>query len=243
MMNFDPMLMPLLHTFSEAMRHRGFSHSQDLSHPSQTGPYGVIRRFRRDADSPFPLMQIGPGIFAANESSQYEWKTYKDQVIDGVRALLTAYPTQFGFSILPIHLELRYVDVFDKAILGSGALLRFTETGTSLGLGLPKVLDKPDTFWGDAAGRMLFQRNVRGRKDTIFAIDIASGHNTDTKQDVIQLFSRVTTTGAGVPRLKTHGRFIRDVGDWLEQAHNLTSPFFKEFVLPGVMEKFKVPVQ
>jgi uncharacterized protein (TIGR04255 family) len=80
-MNFDPMLIPLLQKFSVAMENSGFSHKQDFAHPAQTTPYGVVRRFYKNDESPFPIVQIGAGIFATNESTQYEWRTFKAQVL------------------------------------------------------------------------------------------------------------------------------------------------------------------
>jgi uncharacterized protein (TIGR04255 family) len=235
---YDPMLIPLLHQFSEAMSAAGYPHSVDLSVPMQTGPYGVLRRYMKTADSAFPLMQVGPGIFAANESAAYVWRTYKAQVIAGLKALFASYPSNFGFSILPVHLELRYVDAFDKATVGTSELFRFIESGTCLDFKFPSVLDKRE-FWADTTGRLFLQRNVRGEKETIFTMDLASAHRTETKQNIIQLISRVLTVGVGIPRRKSSDAFIKDVSEWLEMAHGLTSPFFKEFISPSILEKFK----
>jgi uncharacterized protein (TIGR04255 family) len=239
MLNFDPMLFPVLHRFTQAMDTAGYSHAYDLSHPQSVGPYGVVRRYRKKADLPFPLMQIGPGIFATNESAKYKWPTFKAQILGGVKALLRCYPTDFGCSLVPTYLELRYVDIFDKTTVGSSSLVRFTETGTSLGLRLPNALHKPDTFWGDAGGRVVLNRSLRGRKDTQFSFDLGSASNADTKAELIQMVSKVSSTGLGVPRLTSHGEFIRNLANWLDHAHSVTSPFFREFISPQVMAKFQ----
>jgi len=65
----DPGLVPLVDRFSKRMKQIGFSYQRDMSHPLQTGPHGVARRFSKSADLPFPLQQIGPGIFASNEDA------------------------------------------------------------------------------------------------------------------------------------------------------------------------------
>jgi uncharacterized protein (TIGR04255 family) len=240
-MPFDPLIMPLLASFSSAMERTGFSSIQDITHPQQTGPHGVARRFRKSAETPFPLMQIGPGIFAANESAQYTWKSYKQQVMDGAKALFASYPASLGFPLHPIYLELRYVDVFDKAVLGHTSLFDFIEKATLLRFKLPNELINPKLFWGDATGRFAFQRALRGRKDTNFTIDIVPGQINDIKKDVIQLTSKVMSSGVGVPVVSNTRAFLAQLGAWLEFAHSVTSPFFKEFILADIKRKFTLP--
>lgn len=190
---FDPMLFPLLYNFTSAMEREGFSHIEEMAHPQQTGPFGVVRRFRRAAEKLFPIMQVGVGIFATNESSEYEWNTFKAQVLNGLKLLLSSYPTQFGTKIAPAYLELRYVDAFDKATLGSNSFFSFTETGTSLNLPMPALLEKPELFWGDATGRFLISRNLRGNKKSQFLMELGSGQNATTKEDLVQVVSKVVS--------------------------------------------------
>jgi uncharacterized protein (TIGR04255 family) len=98
------------------MKKIGFGTTKDMSHPLQTGPHGVVRRFYKAADKPFPIMQIGSGIFASNESSEYEWRSFKSQVTRGLRTLLKVYPKLDFFTLRPSHLELRYVDIFGTSL-------------------------------------------------------------------------------------------------------------------------------
>jgi uncharacterized protein (TIGR04255 family) len=114
----DPGLVPLLNGFTNRIKKAGYTVYNDMSPPSQTGAYGVARRFYLSADKPFPIMQIGPGIFASNASSLYEWKSFKAQINQGLRQLLKSYPQLGFFSFAPNYLELRYIDVFDKSLLG-----------------------------------------------------------------------------------------------------------------------------
>jgi uncharacterized protein (TIGR04255 family) len=237
--HFDPLLMPLLPMFSQEMEKKKFFHSTDIVHPQQVGPYGVVRRFYKDPDSPYPIHQIGAGIYAANDSLQYEWKAFRAQVLVGVKALLDSYPTKFGYPLLPNHLELRYIDIFDKANLGSTSLFKFTETGTSLRFKAPTFLDDSKKFWGDATGNLLFQKDLRDRKGSVFVVNVASGKRADSNDNLIQVLSKVASSTPGVPVLKNHRTFIKDVGNWLDFAHNILSPFFKEFIPAEVIAKFK----
>jgi hypothetical protein len=102
---------------------------------------------------------------------------------------------------------------------------------------LPKILMDGGRFSGDATGRLLVSRPLKGRKDSQFVMDIAAGKR-DGAEDVVRLETKVTTEGAGVPTLKSHSKFIKDVDDWAEFAHGVTSPFFKGFLVPEVMQMF-----
>src|SRR5688572_1001001 len=93
----DPGLAPLLDSFTANMKKAGYGFTRDMSPATQTGAYGVARRYFLGADKPFPIMQIGPGIFATNASSLYDWKSYKAQVIQGVRAVFKSYPQLKSF--------------------------------------------------------------------------------------------------------------------------------------------------
>jgi uncharacterized protein (TIGR04255 family) len=170
----DPGLLPLLERFSRDIKKAGFGAIKDMSPPLQTGGYGVVRRFYKDADRPFPIMQIGPGIFATNESSEYDWRTFKAQVNRGLRTLLSAYPKLGFFSMSPNHLELRYIDVFTKSLLGNAAFFHFADHGTSLKFGLPKMLLDRKIVAGKANGRFAFQGELRGWKNSQIILALPS---------------------------------------------------------------------
>src|SRR6266480_3745454 len=64
----DPGIIPLLEAFTSSMKRAKFGFVRDMSSPLQTGPYGVVRRYFRNSETPYPILQIGVGIFAANAS-------------------------------------------------------------------------------------------------------------------------------------------------------------------------------
>src|ERR1044072_977127 len=69
LMKSDPGLLPLLDPFTAGMKKIGFRSFKDIAPPLQTAGYGVARRYFKAAEQTFPIMQIGHGIFASNESS------------------------------------------------------------------------------------------------------------------------------------------------------------------------------
>jgi len=237
-MQSDPGLLPLLDSFSAGVKKQKFSSFKDVAHPMQTGGHGIVRRFYKRDDLPFPVLQIGPGIFASNEGPNYSWPDFKKQTLSAMTIAIASYPKLKFFAFAPISLELKYTDVFTKSILGNAALFHFTQNATSLRFALPEMLNNPEIFSGDAEGRFIFRRSLKGLKNNIFDVDVASAKKNDTRDDVVQMTSRVFCDGAGVPKFTSAKKFVSDVGDWLEFAHGITSPFFRQFILPDIMTKF-----
>ena len=240
LLSYDPMLIPTLQRFTTAVGKLGFPHKTDIVHPSYTGPYGVVRRFFRDAESPFPLLQIGPGIFAANDSAKYRWTDFRSQVINGVKALLAAYPTDLDFPLTPNYLELRYVDVFTKDVIQRKTFFEFASHDTSSAFSVPEFFNDKKKFWGDPLGNIYYQHALRDRKDSFFSYNMGIGKNEQTKEEAIQLMSRVVSSNRGAPTLKTPASFLREIGKWLDFAHDIASPFFQSFVKPELMKKFEM---
>jgi hypothetical protein len=234
----DPGLLPLLDSFSKEMKRIGFPASHDMSPALQTGGYGVVRRFFTDAGRPFPIMQVGPGIFATNDASEYEWEAFKGRVRHGLRALLKSYPHLGFFKLKPRHIELRYINVFDASLLGTTALFEFLDRGTNMRCEVPEMLNDKKIFSGEAGGRFVFVRPLKGWKDSTFTLDIGSG-KSGGKDDIIRLEIKVVSQGQSVPTVKRATTFIPAIEEWLEFAHDITSPFFKHLVRPELMAKFE----
>ena len=135
-----------------------------------------------------------------------------------------------------MHLELRYVDAFDASLVDTVDLAKFLRDATTLKIELPSFFSKIGS--ADTRGRVSFQKEVKGWKATQFIFDIASGLRNPA-EDIVRLETRIITLTAGVPKGRQHPSFLKDLSRWLEFAHGLTSPFFKEFVTAKVMNKFK----
>ena len=52
----DPGLLPALSQFTVEAARLGFGATRDMSRPQETGAYGIIRRFYKSVDKPFPLL-------------------------------------------------------------------------------------------------------------------------------------------------------------------------------------------
>jgi len=233
----DPALLPLLDRFTSAMRKIGFRATKDLAPPSQVAGHSIARRYYKRAELPFPILQIGPGIFASNDGSLYKWDAYKAQTIKGLKALLEAYPKLGVYDLSPNYLELRYIDAFDKSLVGSTSLVDFINGGTRMRIELPPFLADPNCFSGETDGRLLIQRKLVGWTESLFSMDLGSGKSGTT--DIVRMETKIVCRGDGVPKLSTKSAFLNKVDSWLEFAHGVASPYFREFVTDAVMAKFK----
>src|SRR5262245_8926214 len=115
----DPAYWATRDEFTIKARKMGFGTTREMAGPQEVpGGHTVGRRFYIAEGQEFPLLQIGPGIFASNQSAEYEWQGFKKQTLRGLDALLTSYPSLPSISMTPTYLELRYIDAFDASLLG-----------------------------------------------------------------------------------------------------------------------------
>ena len=229
----DPGFFHLIKTFPVRADRLGFP---DQRKAGEQIPYSVVARFYPAPDRNFPLLQIGPGIFAVNQSAEYEWRAFKKQVIAATRALLVSYPVLPNASLAPTRLELRYIDVMNQSLSGATDLVSFINANTTMRIVLPGYLQEKSVFAGEFDGRVLIQRPLKKWKSSIFAADIASGSTSGNT--IVRLESKVITDGKGIPPLRKATPFLKDLDRWLEFARGVTSPFFKDYVTPALMNKF-----
>ena len=114
----DPGYPFVLDAFTSFANKLGFNKIQEF-HGEYTG-FGrsVSRRFYK-AEGDFPLLQLGPGLFAANDSVDYDWQSFKKIVNKGASTVVANYPTLANFSLDIIQLEIRYLDTFEMSLLQS----------------------------------------------------------------------------------------------------------------------------
>ena len=232
----DPGFELLAEDFTETATDQGFLVRKDMS-PTGIGTLGhsVKYRYLRSEDEPFPLWQIGPGIFACNQATEYEWEEFRELVSNGVRALFSSYPKSKTITIHPVYLELRYIDAFNKDLLGHYDLIRFLSGNTSFSLQLSDFLNS-ERFSGETAGLLRVLKTLRDDKDTQFQLEVGTGESNQKRSLVAS--SRVVKHGDPIELGVNIRTKIKTIVQWLDIAHEVTSPFFMDFVSPDLMEKF-----
>lgn len=235
--HIDPGYLLSEETFRVKVAALGFVVAKEMTAPGEVAAgYSIGKRYYQVSEQNFPLLQLGPGIFASNQSTEYNWTGFKEQAMRGIEALINSYPGLGAYSLRPNYVELRYIDAFDSSLVGTIDLVDFLATGTRLEMKVPDLLRDKDVFSDLFQGRLLLQRELKGWKSSQFISDIGSAQRGNEK--IIRLETKVVTTGDGVPTLTAEKSFQNQVEEWLEFAHGLTSPYFKEVVSDKAMDKF-----
>lgn len=231
----DPGYQVLVDGFSEASARQGFPLEKVIAAGFQLSGYNIARRYYRGDDQNFPLWQIGPGIFAANESASYRWGAYRELCLKGARTLIQSYPKMRRFVWTPTLIELRYIDSFGPDLVSRTDLFGFLNTNTNFHVELPSLLKgKLGTL---EAGLVVFQHGVAGMKDTLF--EVRAGDRAAASGKTIVLESKVFTRSDNLRLGSRTEDQVRQIGRWLGRAHSITSAFFKEFINAGLMDKFR----
>ncbi len=238
-MRTDPGYPILCEEFSRAVKKLGFRHTMDMNPQGFGFGYSIDRRFYLSKTQPFPLVQIGHGIFATNESAGYEWTKFRASCLKHLRILINSYPRMTSFSMKPSLIELRYIDVFpaESEKGETRDIFAFLEDDTNLGISRPSLMEGLEPLQSLSGGRIIAEYRVKKTKATIFTLKFDSA-KTDNKK-VIRMESKVRSDGKDVPRLKSKPEFAKDVSVWLERAHSITSPFFEQLIKPELLTKFQ----
>lgn len=233
----DPGYLPCLDSFIPAMKEFGFPEHKRIQPEASfmTPGYSIEYRFYRRADQGFPLIQIGPGLLAVNESSEYVWSEFKQRCLGATNRLLSSYPKLRTHPFLPIGLELRYVDAFKPSPSAGEDFLNFLSRSTNFNLSLPDHLTS-GSYGAAKAGGINLTFPVKGNKDTNFVMVVSTGEVSGVQSIILQssINTSLPPSGLGTSPKKAVAR-------WLEDAHSCTSPFFKAFVKDSLLKHFKEP--
>lgn len=222
--------------FEKELKKNGFKFRSDMGQPL---PWAIAHRFYRSEGDMFPLYQLGQGIFAFNSNYQtYDWATFKQNILNGITALTSSSP----IKVLPVQIELKYIDMFDPAFLNSEkntVFSAFINNETNSKFEFPKfsfskLLGTTET------GRLLIQRDVPSMpSQSQFVLDLGSAGQTEVI-DSIRMETKISTIDtAGQKAIAYKGELSKFVDKWLEDSHKILKPFFEEFITKELHQKLK----
>jgi hypothetical protein len=151
---------------------------------------------------------------------------------------MKSYPRLKSFGFAPAHIELRYIDVFDKDLIGTVDLFEFAANATTLHIALPEFMMAEPFQTTDIRARIQAGFKLEKRKYSVFSFDYGSGTNAEV--EIMRLESKVISNSADIPKMRLgRASSLDEVKKWLEESHEVTSAFFKSFVRSNILEKFK----
>lgn len=228
----DPAYSKVFDAVSAFAAKHGFGRVVDLHKPYSGIPPSVSRRMYR-GEAPFPLLQVGPSIFAYNESVDYEWTSFRKAAVDGALAVASSLSNYREFKPEISRLELRYIDAFDPSVVGAETPLEFLEKGTNMTLSPPPPLSKQLRAANGA--RVRLEWPVVGADATLFSLELASAFRE--KKPIMRMESKVVWTGKRFPAGSKPTRPA--LTSWLESAHKVTSASFKAIVSQQMFKTFQ----
>lgn len=180
--------------------------------PDEFIPYVIQHRFRA-SDGGYPLIQVGPGVFAANDTDGYSWSAFRPRVLEAVQILRNTYAGQLE----PQSLLLRYINAvpFDAM---QGDVLTYLRENLKVSLDYPQKLfsqqpveQRPDSL------AMQSTHQLTDPAGTI-TLKFATGEVSSAPQLLWEI--QVQSAGDDVPDLE------HDLEKWLDRAHAVARAWF-----------------
>jgi len=182
--------------------------------PESMSPYVLRRRFRKRKGW-WPLIQVGPGIVAVNETEEYNWDSFKCRISDLIDLVFKTYPEPDKFSANRLSLQYINAKEFDY---NEDNILRYLseELGTKIDIGekifsAAGVSRRPDNFvlaLGFPCEKPAARLDLR----------ISAGTKSGSRAVVWEIV--VSSTGENVPQEK------EQICTWSEEAHNVARKWF-----------------
>lgn len=235
----DPGYGLLVLQFPQAAKDVGYSEQTEVGNQS-AGPisYNIQYRFLKEKDQPFPVMQIGPGIFAANMSSDYEWEKFRAQIDNGVDALLKAYPQSSALSLRPLRVEIRYINAFSDKHMKNLDIVRFLKEDTKINFSLPEFFSKTE-FSENINLQLRSGMSLKSDPSTNFSFDIATGQANTTPAIIVVTRIVKAFSQDGEPPVRDKLR--KQILEWADSAQPLALAFFQDLLSDDFMTKLREP--
>ncbi|MGD0088349.1 MAG: TIGR04255 family protein [Planctomycetota bacterium] len=184
----------------------------------------VQHRFRSAKDE-WPLLQIGPGVVACNETAKYTWPNFKKQAVACFGALREAYPAVEALKIE--SLLLRYIDAVEFDY-NNEDVFAFLREKMKVNVALPGELFEPGKVTPGPSG-FLWQCTFNcAAPKSVFMLRFATG--TKGTSPALVWETMVQSQGEAVPAMPG------GLESWLDAAHWITDDWFFKLI-DGELER------
>jgi len=187
----------------------------------------VPRHRFRAAENQWPLVQIGPGIAALNDTENYKWQDFRRRAVSFLPKVQEAYPRPHEFDVT--SLKLQYLDAiaFDYLTADVKAFMR---DKLHISIVLPEslfdgqpVTDRP----AHAVVEFAFPlSSPAGRAE----VSLRTGHKEASQALIIQTL--VWSTGADA------SRGWESLDRWLDGAHSVIRHWFFALIAGDLEKEF-----
>ncbi len=187
----------------------------------------VIQHRFRKGETNWPLIQIGPGIFAVNDTNNYVWNDFEKRTLKGVNTLFEIYPDSKNLIIS--DLMLRYINAV-KFDFENDDIFQFLRDKMQLEISIPSQLfEKAEVEKKPLNFNWVFSFPCAKPKATI-TLRFGRGKKQDT--DALMWETLVQSKFPVIPKLPS------ELDRWLNDAHDITEDWFFKLV-ENLVERFE----
>jgi uncharacterized protein (TIGR04255 family) len=210
----DPQYKLLVGSLFDKLRNGGYAFHEQLDTarvPDELVPYLIQHRFR-PADGGYPLVQVGPGVFAVNDTEGYSWATFKPRVVEAVGHLAEAY----SGDLAPLSFTLRYLNAvpFD---FDADDLFSYFRENLKVTIDYPAALFTEQPVERRPRSVNLQSTHVLTNPNGVVMVKFGSAEVFGNARLIWEL--QVQSAGNDVPPLT-------NLEPWLEQAHDVARAWF-----------------
>jgi uncharacterized protein (TIGR04255 family) len=195
--------------------------------PVEQTPFVVRHQFRAGGGT-WPLIQIGPGILTANETSGYEWDSFEQRVSRALAALFDSYP-EGQMPLRPSQATLRYIN----SIPLDGVqmpLVRFLREQLHTSLSVDPALFEDPEQAENAAGLSFSMTFPLPAQKALATVAMSTGRQTGQPSLLWQLEAR--TAGDPMPVEP------QQIESWTRSAHGVLTRWFATLARGELMKAF-----
>lgn len=167
----------------------------------------------------YPVMQIGHGIFTANETEKnYQWHDFKAVIEEGLEWLHKSYKNNLFIEFV----ELRYIDAIEITPEDEKNLLDY------LNKNLNVSIVNSNEIPGSLSDFQLIQKLRLDNGDSLNLVFANGVRNIE--QSKVLLWHTSVSNSSQIKR--------DNLTDWVEKAHQVCSDLFRKMISPELYERF-----
>ena len=195
--------------------------------PDELSEYNVQHRFRK-SENKWPLIQIGPGILAINDTKNYTWEDFEKRIIEGVKILFEIYPNS-SKNLIISSIMLRYIDAIEFDYKKED-IFKFLKDQMKIEINLtPKLFKESIVEQNPLNFNGVFSYSCAKPKAIV---NLRVGRGKKRGIDTL-MWETIVHSQSDIPQLPS------GLGDWLFDAHNVTDDWFFTLIEGELLERFK----
>lgn len=196
--------------------------------PDEITRYVIKHRFRKDKDD-WPLVQIGPGVVTLNDTENYEWEEFYNQIDRLIHSFTEVYPS----SSQPIEFNnifLRYINAVEVDY-SKHHIFDFLNDNMNINMNLDRELFDNNSVSSEPSG---FKLNLSyPTNDPAGIIHLQFSKGQKSKTDALIWEMRVESTD------KNNQKDTESILSWLNSAHKLAENWFFTMLNDEFLKRFE----